>query len=117
MKTNVGLLELAAWLELQMNVSLAKIYEIHLAEAQANLATLVSEFGQTALSGENASEKAEHPVARNVDVDRFFSDGEDAQVALAGRRAGGSGRGGGPTREAAAVGTEKGHFRGKSSGC
>ncbi|OHS98822.1 hypothetical protein TRFO_01892 [Tritrichomonas foetus] len=57
MKTNKGLAELANWLDLPLNVSLSKLYEIHLKESEENLKTLMEEFNQAGFNEEAAPQK------------------------------------------------------------
>ena len=52
MKTNQGLAELANWLDLPLNVSLAKIYELHVKETEENLKKLMLEFNQSGFNEE-----------------------------------------------------------------
>lgn len=59
MKTNQGLAELANWLDLPMNVSLSKIYELHLKQAEEKLNNLKNEFNLTGLNEESADQSSQ----------------------------------------------------------
>lgn len=79
MKTNIGLAELATWLDLPLNTSLAKMYKLHLDESEAVLKQLMDEFHQTGFTDPAAAKIPSLTRSETPTTDGFFNDESESK--------------------------------------